>query len=98
MPLQVRVHTDTGVFEADAAIVTVPLGVLKRAPHEAHAVRFQPPLPQRKLTAIKRLGFGCLNKVMLLFPYSFWGDRVGGTAGRGSSYGPSDVSTKLRSC
>lgn len=67
----VRVHTGAGVFEADAAIVTVPLGVLKRPDQ----LRFQPPLPSRKQAAIQRLGFGCLNKVMLLFPHCFWGDR-----------------------
>jgi hypothetical protein len=31
-------------------------------------------LPPRKQAAIQRLGFGCLNKVMLLFPHCFWGD------------------------
>lgn len=72
-PPQVRVHTGAGVFEADAAIVTVPLGVLKRP----DVLQFQPPLPPRKQAAIQRLGFGCLNKIMLLFPYCFWGDRVG---------------------
>ena len=35
-----------------------PLGVLK-----ARAVQFEPPLPQRKLDAIDRLGCGILNKV-----------------------------------
>lgn len=65
-------HTGAGVFEADAAVVTVPLGVLKRPDQ----LRFQPPLPPRKQAAIQRLGFGCLNKVMLLFPHCFWGDRV----------------------
>jgi len=70
--VQVRVHTGAGVFQADAAVVTVPLGVLKRP----DGLQFQPPLPPRKQAAIKRLGFGCLNKVMLLFPHCFWGDRV----------------------
>lgn len=65
-------HTDAGIFEADAAIVTVPLGVLKRPGQ----LRFQPPLPPRKQAAIQRLGFGCLNKVMMLFPHCFWGDKV----------------------
>ncbi|KAK6156338.1 hypothetical protein DH2020_010586 [Rehmannia glutinosa] len=32
-----------------------------------------PRVPQRKLDAIKRLGFGLLNKVALLFPHAFWG-------------------------
>uniref|UniRef100_A0A383WKI0 Amine oxidase domain-containing protein n=1 Tax=Tetradesmus obliquus TaxID=3088 RepID=A0A383WKI0_TETOB len=67
----VQVHTDAGVFTADAALVTIPLGVLKRP----DAMVFQPQLPPRKRAAISRLGFGCLNKVMLLFPHCFWGDK-----------------------
>lgn len=71
-------HTNSGVFAADAAVVTVPLGVLKRP----DGLQFQPPLPPRKQVAIQRLGFGCLNKVVLLFPHCFWGDnRVSITQG-----------------
>jgi lysine-specific histone demethylase 1 len=54
----VSVHTPAGLFQADAALVTVPLGVLKKG-----GLVFQPPLPARKQGAIKRLGFGLLNKV-----------------------------------
>lgn len=43
---------------ADAVIVTASLGVLKRG-----SIQFSPPLPERKLGAVKRLGFGVLNKV-----------------------------------
>jgi [histone H3]-N6,N6-dimethyl-L-lysine4 FAD-dependent demethylase len=35
-------------------------------------VRFEPPLPQWKQTAIERLGFGNLNKVVLCFERVFW--------------------------
>ena len=45
----------------DAVIVTASLGVLKRG-----GIQFSPALPERKLGAIKRLGFGVLNKVKLL--------------------------------
>ncbi len=38
-------------------LVTVPLGVLKR-----ERLEFVPPLSERKLGAISRLGFGVLNK------------------------------------
>ena len=43
---------------ADAVVISVPLGVLKK-----EIIAFQPPLPQRKQTAIRQLGFGVLNKV-----------------------------------
>lgn len=49
------------------AIVTVPLGVLK-----ADAIAFNPPLPHSKVRAIKRLGFGTFEKVVLQFEFAFW--------------------------
>lgn len=51
------------VFDCAAAIVTVPLGCLK-----AGSITFDPPLPDWKASAIAKLGFGNLNKVM---PCSF---------------------------
>ncbi|EXB37711.1 Lysine-specific histone demethylase 1-2-like protein [Morus notabilis] len=57
------------VFHADMVLCTVPLGVLKRG-----AIKFEPELPQRKLAAIERLGFGLLNKVVMVFPHVFWGE------------------------
>lgn len=64
----VQVDCGDQVFEGDMALCTVPLGVLKR-----RAIKFQPELPQRKLDAVSRLGFGLLNKVVMLFPRIFWG-------------------------
>ena len=67
----VDVETSSGVFVADKAIVTFPLGVLKQA-----AVKFDPPLPEWKQTAIDRLDMGVLNKVYLKFPKVFWDESV----------------------
>ncbi|KAL7798108.1 Sec1-like protein [Trichoderma ceciliae] len=53
--------------EADAVVCTIPLGVLKQG-----SVDFQPPLPSEKTDAIGRLGFGILNKVVLLYDNVFW--------------------------
>jgi hypothetical protein len=54
----VTVRTSAGeALRADAVVVTVPLGVLK-----AGAIAFEPPLPDWKLEAVARLGFGKLNK------------------------------------
>lgn len=56
-----------GTVTADAALVTVPLGVLK-----AGSIAFAPALPARKREAIARLGMGLLNKVCLRFDRIFW--------------------------
>ena len=68
----VRVYLENGTaLDAAAAIVTVPLGVLK-----AGSIRFVPPLPQAKQESITRLGFGNLNKVFLEFKAPFWPEKA----------------------
>lgn len=52
---------------ASHAVVTIPLGVLK-----ADTVTFQPELPDVKVQAIERLGFGAFEKVALEYPTAFW--------------------------
>eukprot|EP00884_Botryococcus_braunii_P005629 jgi/Botrbrau1/15067/Bobra.118_2s0015.1 len=54
-------------YSAKYVVCTLPLGVLK-----AGVVRFVPALPARKALAIRRLGFGLLDKIILLFPEKFW--------------------------
>ena len=66
-PRGVCVRTDDEELRADAAIVTLPLGVLKSG-----AVRFSPALPRAKLDAIRRLGVGCLAKLALFYDEPFW--------------------------
>ena len=63
----VTVETDRGTFEADQAIITLPLGVLKSG-----AIEFAPELSRRKRTALSRLAMGVLNKTYLRFPHAFW--------------------------
>lgn len=63
----VQVIAGAQVYEGDMVLCTVPLGVLKKG-----TIKFVPELPQRKLDGIKRLGFGLLNKVAMLFPHVFW--------------------------
>ncbi len=63
----VTVQTTQRHFSADLAICTLPLGVLKSG-----TVRFEPALPARQRTAIKRLASGALNKIVLKFPSVFW--------------------------
>jgi monoamine oxidase len=66
-PPGVTVTTSAGRFEADVAIVTLPLGVLK-----AGGVEFAPRLPGVKHQAISRLGMGHLAKVVLRYDKPFW--------------------------
>ncbi|CAI8594839.1 unnamed protein product [Vicia faba] len=67
----VLVCTDEQQFRGDMVLCTVPLGVLKKG-----SITFVPDLPQRKKDAIHRLGFGLLNKVVMLFPTNFWGGNI----------------------
>lgn len=63
----VVVRTKDRSFQGPAAIVTVPLGVLK-----AGAIAFDPPLPERQSRAIAALGFGVLSKSFFRFNRRGW--------------------------
>lgn len=56
---QVRLHTSRGVIEADAAIITLPIGVLK-----AGKVQFAPELPAEKQEALAGLEMGPVIKMV----------------------------------
>ncbi|XP_049346850.1 polyamine oxidase 2-like isoform X1 [Solanum verrucosum] len=58
---------DGSTFVADAAIIAVPLGVLK-----SNCIKFEPRLPEWKEAAIKELGVGIENKIVLHFQDVFW--------------------------
>ena len=58
---------DGEVLKASQVILTAPLGVLKSG-----SVAFRPSLPSWKTGPIQRLGFGILNKVVLVFGKAFW--------------------------
>ncbi|KAI9114704.1 hypothetical protein K1719_014402 [Acacia pycnantha] len=64
----VKVTVENGkTFTADAAIITVPLGVLK-----SKRIKFEPKLPDWKEAAIDDLGVGIENKIILHFGNVFW--------------------------
>ncbi len=67
----VVVQTASDSVEADAVIVTVPLGVL-----QSGAISVEPALPEAHQAAIAGLGMGVLNKVFLQFDEIFWDDTV----------------------
>lgn len=54
-------------YTFDEAIVTAPLGWLKR-----NLAAFSPPLPTRLQTSISNISYGALEKAYLTFPTAFW--------------------------
>ena len=77
--VRVEARTGSGVelppFEADAAVVTLPLAVLAAEPPAVGAVSFAPGLA-RKMEAIRRLETGPIVKIAIRFRRSFWEDVV----------------------
>ncbi|KQH77341.1 monoamine oxidase [Mycobacterium gordonae] len=63
----VKVRAGDHTFEGPAAIVTVPLGVLKAA-----SITFDPPLPEGHTHAVNALGFGVLAKSYFRFQKRAW--------------------------
>lgn len=63
----VRVTTARGTYDADCAVVTLPLGVLKTGNPQ-----FAAPLAAARQRAIDRLEMGLLNKCILRFDRAFW--------------------------
>ncbi|XP_050313198.1 lysine-specific histone demethylase 1A [Anthonomus grandis grandis] len=66
----------TNTYHADVVLCTLPLGVLKLSAvstsGQLNTVQFCPPLPDWKTSAVQRLGYGNLNKVVLCFERIFW--------------------------
>ena len=67
----VSVVTSTGTITGDYAVVTLPLGVLKKG-----VVTFSPILPAKKTNAINKLGVGVLNKLWLKVSLQILGRRA----------------------
>lgn len=64
---QVTVRCRDGtMYVADYLVCTVPLGVLK-GNHGASSIAFEPPLDARKQKAIRELGMGIHNKIIVRF-------------------------------
>lgn len=62
------VHCEDGdTVEADHIVLTTPLGVLKH-----RSIGFVPELPSWKQHSIDHLGYGILNKVILVYEKPFW--------------------------
>nr|XP_039255566.1 spermine oxidase-like [Styela clava] len=59
----------TEVIHADMVLVTVSVGCLKKY----HKTLFDPTLPENKQAALKKIGFGAINKMFLFYEEPFWG-------------------------
>lgn len=76
----IEVETSHGTkYTARQVVCTLPLGVLQHhtqddAASEGTAVPalFQPPLPSDKQEAIQSLGYGTLDKIMLVYQNAWW--------------------------
>lgn len=64
---KVRVSSDVQSWESDYALVTVPVGVLKR-----NKISFTPNLPPAKTAAIASMQMGSTNKFLLVWDSAFW--------------------------
>jgi monoamine oxidase len=60
---------DGSLLQAEYCVCTIPLGVL-----QDETIEFEPPLPKSHRMAIQSIGMGILNKIVLQFDDSFWGD------------------------
>lgn len=65
-PALIECEDGTSV-RADYVVSSIPLGVLKQ-----QTVTFEPSLPDWKAGAIQRIGFGVLNKIVLVYKRAFW--------------------------
>jgi monoamine oxidase len=60
-------------IRADAAVITLPLGVLQATPRTGGAVCFRPELTE-KADALKQLEMGAAIRLVLCFRHCFWTD------------------------
>ena len=65
--LKVLVSTEMEDLEFDEAVITVPLGCLKRS-----FPKISPSLPHRISRAITNISYGRLEKVFITFPTAWW--------------------------
>ena len=77
---RVTVTSGERVFVADAAVVTLPVGVL-----HSGAVTITPPLPEVNREALSRLRMNAFEKVFLRFPTKFWDEDVYAIRQQGSA-------------
>lgn len=55
------------ILACEHLICTIPIGCLK----QTHRSLFTPPLPQVKVNALRKLGYGCVDKLYVMFDRDF---------------------------
>jgi spermine oxidase len=71
LPISVKVKNNSDAFKivtSNYVLITTPLGFLKAN----HRQLFVPNLPQKKIEAIERMGFGRVAKIFLYYCRPFW--------------------------
>lgn len=72
----VRVETNQGTYTADQVVCTLPLGVLQHDVENVGKVTssslFSPALPADKQESVQKLGFGTLDKILLVYQDPWW--------------------------
>lgn len=71
--------SDGAIYEADAAVITLPLGVL-----QSGRARFNPPLPAHKREALTGLKMGPVMKLVYLFQTPILDPAIGAIYARGN--------------
>jgi monoamine oxidase len=71
--MQVEVRTSGNIYEASAALITLPLGILQSR-HDDGGIQFAPGLPAAKQSAIEQLAVGNVIRINLMFRERFWED------------------------
>lgn len=65
--------SDGSLYTANHVIVSFSLGVLKKM----HEILFKPSLPYSMQLAIESIGFGAINKILMVFKTAWWQDLDG---------------------
>jgi len=72
-PGAVHIDTSRGSYEATAAILTLPIGVLQARPGDAGAVRIHPSIAKHE-DALSLITTGPVTRIVMLFREAFWRD------------------------
>jgi monoamine oxidase len=70
---EVEVECESLTVRADAAIITIPIGVWKAPSAQEGAIRFEPPLEEKR-KILAKLEVGHVVKIMFRFAERFWED------------------------